>query len=68
MTENSRNLEWLVQKIQQQLAPTAEVLHNVYPTRRNQQSRLANRCPGPWKIGQYEILRRNAMAELRIGS
>ena len=56
MTEDSRNLELLVQKIQQQLAPTAEVLHNVHlPGRHSKTDRQIDVLVRQ-KIGQYEML------------
>ena len=55
MTKSSRDLEILVAKIQQQLAPKAEVLHDVkldgrYSRRKRQIDVLVRE-----KIGQYEI-------------
>ena len=56
MTTDSDNLELLVQRIQQQLAPTAEVLHNVQlPGRRSKTNRQIDVLVRQ-KIGQYEML------------
>jgi Restriction endonuclease len=56
MTEDSRNLELLVQRIQRQLAPTAEVLHNVHlPGRTSKVDRQIDVLVRQ-KIGQYEML------------
>ena len=56
MTEDSRNLELLVQRIQQQLAPTAEVLHDVHlPGRQSKTDRQIDVLVRQ-KIGQYEML------------
>jgi predicted helicase len=56
VTEDSRNLELLIQRIQQQLSPTAEVLHNVYlPGRISKIDRQIDVLVRQ-KIGQYEML------------
>jgi len=56
MTEDSRNLELLVQRIQQQLAPTAEVLHNVHlPGHLSKVDRQIDVLVRE-KIGQYDML------------
>jgi hypothetical protein len=56
VTEDSRNLELLVHRIQQQLSPTAEVLHNVYlPGRISKVDRQIDVLVRQ-KIGQYEML------------
>jgi hypothetical protein len=55
VTEDSRNLELLVHRIQQQLAPTAEVLHDVYlPGRQSKTDRQIDVLVRQ-KIGQYEM-------------
>jgi hypothetical protein len=56
MTKESRELELLVQKIQQQLAPNAEVLHDVHlPGRFSKRTRQIDVLVRQ-KIGQYEML------------
>jgi hypothetical protein len=56
VTEDSRNLELLVHRIQQQLAPTAEVLHDVHlPGRISKVDRQIDVLVRQ-KIGQYEML------------
>lgn len=56
MTENSRNLELLVQKIQEQLAPTAEVLHDVNLPGGHSKTGRQIGVLARQKIGQYEML------------
>jgi hypothetical protein len=56
VTVDSDNLELLVQRIQKQLAPTAEVLHNVHlPGRISNTDRQIDVLVRQ-KIGQYEML------------
>lgn len=56
MTKNSRDLEILVQKIQQQLSPDAEVLHDVkLPGKDGKRMRQIDVLVRQ-KIGQYEML------------
>lgn len=56
MTEDSRNLELLVHRIQQQLAPAAEVLHDVHLPGRNSKVDRQIDVLVRQKIGQYEML------------
>lgn len=56
MTKDSRDLEILVQKIQKQLAPDAEVLHDVtLPGKDGKRKRQIDVLVRQ-KIGQYEML------------
>jgi hypothetical protein len=55
MTKNSRELEILVTKIQKQLAPKAEVLHNVMLDGRNSKIKRQIDVLVRERVGQYEI-------------
>jgi hypothetical protein len=56
VTVDSDNLELLVQRIQKQLAPTAEVLHNVHLPGRVSNTERQIDVLVRQKIGQYEML------------
>jgi hypothetical protein len=56
VTTDSDNLELSVQRIRQQLAPTAEVLHNVHLPGRHSKTNRQIDVLVRQKIGQYEML------------
>jgi hypothetical protein len=56
LTEDSRNLELLVQRIQQQLAPDAEVLHNQHLPGKISKTNRQIDVLVKQRIGQYQML------------
>ena len=54
--KDSQELEILVSKIQKQLAPSAEIIHDAETSRTQEQTRSSDRCSVCHKIGQYQML------------